>query len=366
MARGASSRILFYVSGHGFGHARRMTQVIRELREMNPRCALYVRSAAPARIFEPLGPQFIEPCDIDAGLAERDPLTIDRDLSLRRLIAFMARREKIVADELSAVRRIGPDLIVADIPFLAADVAEQAETPSVGVSNFTWDWIYEHLFGGDERYAALAPMIAGAYAKMQALLELPFGRTCPSIRRKIEMPLIAMQSRRAPAEILRQLGISPDDRRRRVLIGTRGSIPGDTLANAAAGAEEFLFLCPRDSADALPANAIGFDLSPRLDFSDVTRIADIVVSKLGYGIVSESIATQCRLVWPAREGFAEDAISAAEAPRFAPMLEMSRADYYAGNWGESLRAAMNLPAPAETMRTDGARACAELILDQLV
>src|SRR6185437_8518563 len=202
-----------------------------------------------------------------------------------------------------AVRRINPSLIVADIPFLAGDVAEQVGVPCVGISNFTWDWIYAHLFAGDPRYTILAESIDRSYAKFTSLLELPFGCTSSSIVKKVPVPLVAMRSRREPAEVLRQLGIPPEDRRPRVLVGTRGSMAPGTLARAAADAGEILFLCPQETTDSLPPNAKAVALGPGLDFSDVLTTCDILISKLGYGIVSECIATKKPMVWPPREGF---------------------------------------------------------------
>ena len=353
--------VLFYISGHGYGHARRMTQVIRELISLSPDIQVHIRSAAPARVFEPLPPGWIETSDIDAGLVEKDPLTIDREGSLNRLIAFMARRDSIIADEVALVRRLKPELIVADIPFLAGDVAAEAGVPCMGISNFTWDWIYENLFGDDPRYAPLGRAIADSYAKMSPLLELPFGQTCPAIPRKVAVPPIALQSQRDPVEILAQLGIAPDDRRPRVLIGTRGALFPDILTRAAADAGEFLFLCPHESAAAVPPNGLAIPLGPGLDFSDVLKISDVVVSKLGYGMISECICSQTRLVWPPRDGFAEDDIVAAEAPKYVPILRMPIEAYQAGQWGTSLREAIQLPAAKHRLVTNGAQVCAAAI-----
>ena len=353
--------ILFYISSHGYGHARRMVQVILALQATSPRLRIAIRSAAPARIFEPLPPSWVETSDIDAGLVENDPLTIDRESSLQRLQNFMARRADIVAAEVAVLRGNRPALIVADIPFLAGNVAAEVGVPCVGISNFTWDWIYENLFGADARYTDIAGSIAEGYAKMEAILQLPFGRVCPSFRQKIPMPLIAMQSSREPQAVLAQLGIGRDDTRPRVLFGTRGGLLPDTLARAAASAPEFLFLCPHEPTGTLPSNALSVMLGPTLDFSDVLRISDVVMSKLGYGMISECIATQTRLVWPAREGFAEDAIVAQEAPGVLPMMPIPVADFYAGNWGQFLRQAKNLPPATQAMPVNGAEQCAEFL-----
>src|SRR5579884_760934 len=88
-----SRRILFYVSGHGFGHARRMTQLIVALRHTAADVAVHVRTAAPAKVFEPLDPCFIHPSTIDAGMVESNALAIDPPATLEHLVHFMQRRE---------------------------------------------------------------------------------------------------------------------------------------------------------------------------------------------------------------------------------------------------------------------------------
>ncbi|HWE93735.1 MAG TPA: hypothetical protein VG269_07140 [Tepidisphaeraceae bacterium] len=353
--------LLFYISGHGYGHARRMAQVVRALSDLSPAATVRIRSAAPAHVLEPLSPESIEKCDLDAGVVERDPLTIDREASLDRLVQFMGRREATIAGEAEVVHRLRPALIVADIPFLAGEVACRAGVPCVGISNFTWDWIYDHLFGDDPRYAAIAPWVREGYGKMDALLELPFGRTSPSIATKIAMPLIAGKSRIGPEEVLAQIGVPANDRRPRVLFGTRGGLPPGALAVAARDAGEFLFLCVHEPPEGLPANAKVVRLSPRLDFSDVLAVSSVVVSKLGYGIVSDCIAAGVPLVWPRREGFVEDEVMAADAPKWLPMIQMPREDYQAGRWGRSLREALALAAPTQRMPIGGAEACAEYL-----
>jgi L-arabinokinase len=357
----APTFVLFYISGHGFGHARRMTQVIRELLRLRPDISIRIRTAAPARVLDPLPAEWISTCEIDAGLVERDALTIDRTASLERLLTFMARREQIIRDEVAALADFRLALVVADIPFLAGDVASLLGVPCVGISNFTWDWIYQNLFCDDPRYAAIDRSIVQSHRGFSTLLELPFGRTSAAISSKIQMPLVAMRSSRSRDDILRQLNIPPHDHRPRVLIGTRGGLPADTLSRAAQDAPTFLFLCPHVDPAALPENAVSVTLSPSLDFSDVLAVSDIVISKLGYGMISECIATQTRLLWPRRMGFAEDSIVETEAPAYVPMLELPADAYRTGTWRTALGAAMNLPPASQTIRIDGASACAQLL-----
>ena len=72
------SSVLFHISGHGYGHARRMSQVIAALIAADPGVAIHVRTAAPARIFAGLLPaDHVSATAIDAGAAEHSPLEID-------------------------------------------------------------------------------------------------------------------------------------------------------------------------------------------------------------------------------------------------------------------------------------------------
>ena len=63
------------------------------------------------------------------------------------------------------------NLILADIPFLAAGFAEAANIPCWMISNFGWDFIYRD-WGGE--FTEIADWISDWYAKCDRLFRLPF------------------------------------------------------------------------------------------------------------------------------------------------------------------------------------------------
>src|SRR4051794_811988 len=247
-------RILFYVSGHGYGHARRVTQVIRALGHAAPEVEVFVRTAAPPRVFAPLAAARIEPSSIDAGMAERGPLAIDAADTLARVTKLLGRRDAIVTDELAAVRRLNPGLIVADIPFLAGDVAAAAGVPCVGMSNFTWDWICDPLLARDPAYPAVREHMTAGYGKMRSILQLPFGGVSEAFRERIPVPLVAGRSTRDPYAIRGQLGIHSRDDRPIALVALRGGVPDDALRAAAEASADWLFLTTQPCQSQLPGN----------------------------------------------------------------------------------------------------------------
>ena len=353
--------ILYYVSGHGYGHARRAAEVMRALSEVAPEINIYVRTAAPAGLFRGVAAGPVTPSFIDVPVVERDALAIDWHATLAGAADLLRRRRAAVAREVQAVRELAPSLVVSDVPFLAGDVAAELAVPCVAVSNFTWDWIYEPHRGAHPDGAAVVRGARSSYAQMAALLQLPFGHDTDVFPQVIPVPLVARRATREPEEVVRLLGLDEADRRPRVLVGMRGGVDEATLERAAGDACDFVFL-RLDRGEAPPAsgseNVRPVRLENGLDFSDLLAVSDVVMSKLGYGMIADCIAAGVRLVWPPREGFREDEVTRREAAKYLRMKEIGGEAFRAGNWEEALRGAMGLAAPPEMIPLDGAAACA--------
>jgi hypothetical protein len=362
----SSPRVLFYVSGHGYGHARRCRQVIAALKSVAPEINVTVRTSASPRIFAGiLDADRVSNCEVDAGAAERSTLEIDPAGTLDRIEAILARRDAIVAAEAATLGDLRPALIVADIPFLAGDVAEAVGVPCVAMSNFTWDWIAEPFTEALPSRRPLIEAMSRSYAKMEAILRMPLGGVSSAFREVIDVPLVANRAQREPADMLQVLGVDRNDTRPRALFGLRGAIPTQTLASAVRAAPDLLMLCPTNEPGDVPAGVVPVRLGPgafgHLDFSDVLRVCDVVIGKMGYGLVADCIASGVALLWPRRIGFREDEVVEREGPRVMRMRELPDGDFHAGRWGPHLCEAMALPPPPETMRSDGAEVCAAWI-----
>jgi hypothetical protein len=356
--------VLFYVSSHGYGHARRSAEVIRALRRRIPGVAVHVRTGARAEIFDGLVDSPATPSRIDVPIVEHDALAIDWPRTLNTTAECLERMEQAVHDEAAAVRHLAPTLLVADVPFMAGDVAEVLSVPCVAVSNFTWDWIYEPHAGLYPQGEAVLRGARESYGKMRALLQLPFGHDAPAFREVVPVPLIARRSRHDPAYVLARLGLDARDDRPRALVAMRGGVAADTLVRAAENTPGFLFLTPQplpEGPGKPPANLRRVNVGKGLDFSDLLAVSDVVLSKLGYGTIADCIAAGTRLLWPHRDGFREDEITEAQAPRYLRMAELPRTEFFAGAWRQWLERLTAMPRPAETLRDDGAAVCADIL-----
>ncbi|HUY31236.1 MAG TPA: hypothetical protein VMV69_00540 [Pirellulales bacterium] len=357
--------ILYYVSGHGYGHATRASEIMRALARRSPETRIVVRTNAPAHLFAGIPNVTVQstPHSLDPGAVEEtDALGVDVPATMRRIEQYYRDREALVVGEAALVRSEKASLVVADIPPLAGDVAEAAGVPGLAIGNFTWDWIYEPFFVDDSRRHLLS-WIRDGYTKLGTYLRLPFspGEGHDMFRRVVPVPLVARHASRGPGEVLARLRIDPADRRPRVLLAMRGRIPPQARASAAAANRDWLFLHFEADADDEHENCRGVTLGAELTFGDVLSVCDIAVSKLGYGILSECVAAGKALLAPPRRHFREDEVFDREAARYVRWQPISADDFTAGDWSAHLRRLMAMPPAAQTMPADGADACAKII-----
>jgi hypothetical protein len=323
--------VLFYISGHGYGHAVRIGEVIRALRQLRPDWRVLVRTQAPRHMM----PEHVEfSCaEIDSGVVERQAgVVMDEAATLLRLQEFLHRWDDLVAREVEFVKEQRVDLIVADIPPIAGDIAHTACLPCIGISNFTWDWIYEPY----------APQhldrLERGYAQMSALLRLPFFQ--PSrldvFQRVVDAPLIARRKARKTVALATK---------KRVLLGSRAQVSAETLDRAAREAPEFELVTP----------------GPGSTFTDEFAACDMVIAKLGFSMLAECIAAQKPILYPPREGFREEEILQEHVGEHVSAVAIPLQDFYAGNWGPFLRELGALPRIVSGLRTDGAEFCAQFL-----
>jgi hypothetical protein len=356
-----------YVSGHGYGHATRTAHVLRAVRVFEPSLPVHVVSQAPERIFreavsEPFQYRHVQ-CDV--GLAQKNALEIDAEATVHAWRAFHADSQAWTEREADWLRRTRARLVLADIPPLAFEAAAAAGVPSVGLGNFSWDWIYSHLARRVPALREPSDAAREAHSKASLLLELPFAGDLSAFPARERIPMIARPQRRPRAETRRALGLA--DGEVAVLLSFGGiGFPGLDL-RALAGLREFTFLVETDRRD-IPSNVMAMDDRVRarrgVTFLDLVGGADAIVTKPGYGIVTDAIAARTPLVYTDRGDFPEYEVMVAEMKRYLPTAYVSNADLRAGRLEAPLREVLAAAMPP-VPDLSGADAAARRILGRL-
>jgi len=368
--------LVWYVSGHGFGHASRDIEVINAIRERRPNLPIIVRTGAKRWIFDLTLRSEVDlrQVECDTGIAQIDSLRLDEAETLRRAAAFYADFEAKVAAEAGYLRRVRPALVVGDIPPLAFAAAAAAGVTSVALANFTWDWIYE-AYDPEERGApGLVALTRDATAMASYFLRLPMwgGFDMAPADRTWDLPLVARRSARAPADTRRALGL-PDDKKLVLLsFGGHGLSGLSTDAFGSFGGEYVAVLTGHlemsQAARGSNGGVVEFDERRLYDegwrYEDLVAAVDVVATKPGYGIIAECAANDTALLYTSRGHFVEYEVLVQEMPCFVRSQFIPQDALFGGHWLPYLEALLEQDRP-EPADVGGAAAAADRILSWL-
>ena len=187
--------IVFYISGHGFGHASRDIEVINALGRLAPDVAVAVRTSAPKWLFDLT---LTRPVDFhtracDTGVVQVDSLSLDEAATIARALEFHERLEVLAAEEAAWLRSVGTRLVVGDIPPLACAAGKAAGLPVIALGNFTWDWIYAGYRDWLAPGSDLIDRLGAVYATADMALRLPMHGGFATMREVVDLPFIARQ-----------------------------------------------------------------------------------------------------------------------------------------------------------------------------
>jgi L-arabinokinase len=239
--------------------------------------------------------------------------------------------------------------VVGDIPPLACAAAARAGVPSVALGNFTWDWVYS-IYPAFDRFAAdVIPAIRRAYATSTRALRLPLhGGFEPMAAVTRDIPFIARRSARDPADTRRQLGLAGD---RPIVLPSFGGYGAGLPIEALRRSGSFTLIEPVREP---PAGLL---------YQDLVAAADVVVSKPGYGIVSECVANGTALLYTSRGRFIEYDLFVEQMPRILRCRYISQEDLLAGHWADAVDALLAQPDPPDRPPVNGAAIAAEQIVN---
>lgn len=353
--------IAYYISAHGYGHGVRSSDVIRALNRLHPDVGVTVVTDLPVSFLKnriPAARTAYRAGAFDVGMVQLDSIRVDVGATLDKLDALYARKDELIACECSFLKeqRIGG--IVSDIPAIPIEAAKAAGIPAIAAGNLCWDWIYSIFVGQDPRWEKYVKEFRAGYSKADTLLRYPFHGDMSAFPNPVDIPLLASPGRSRRDEILAMTGCSPS--KKWVLLSFT-TLDWDELALRKVeqcSACEFFTIKPLEwrRRNIYP---IDREIMP---FTDVLASVDAVITKPGFGVISECIVNRKPMIYADRSDFVEYEVLVRAIERYLKHLHIPSERLYAGELKDYVDRVWSRPEPAEFLPAGGDVVAAEQIM----
>jgi len=353
--------IAYYITPHGFGHAVRSLEILRRLADLEPDIEPTIISDIPDALIEQGFGSLpnIRRLRLDVGLYQYDSIRFDLEKSLLLLSSLNSASEAIIDREVEFLRRERIRAVISDIAWLPFEAAYRRGVPSIGISNFTWDWIYNAYAAKDQRWDPIVSNIRRGYDKCSLFLQMPMHGDCSACPRIEDVPLVARKAEKSGAEVRSTLGLNPGAKV--ILVSFVTLDLNEAAVRNLKNIDGIVFLYKDPMEFGIP-RAVRFN-GAGVSFPDAVGAADAVITKPGYGIVSECLVQGTPIIYTERGLFPEYDVLVNTIRRELTSVFIDSKNFSAGNWGPSIRQVLSLPRKLPDIRTDGADVCARRILD---
>ncbi|MDZ8120454.1 hypothetical protein [Pontiella agarivorans] len=353
-------KIAYYITAHGYGHGARSCDILNALKSAAPEVPILVKTDLPVEFMKSRLLPGIElrPGAFDVGLIQNDSIQVDLEASIQALTELYSREEELIQQERRFLRDENISTVVADIPAIPLAAAQQEQLPNIGCSNFGWNWIYSEFAEIDKRWQVFVDKFAQVYSRTDLLLRQPFSEPMDAFPKKIDLPLLAKPGTPQRNRIARAAGADPA--KPWVLL----SFTSLNLDLPALKKISHLRRCEIFTVEPLDWSPAGIHCLTRdlVRFADIVASVDVVVTKPGFGIVSECIANNKPIIYSDRKNFLEYPVLVEAIERYCRHAFIPNAELYSGDLERALIDAESAPEPPEKMPGGGAESAADHIL----
>ena len=321
--------ICFYISDYGYGHASRDIAIIRRILNQLDGVKIYIKTDEPFHfVRQSLPKKNVEIIQTknDVGVVfKENSVTVDKERTKKILDEWMGSWNDYIHNEKRFCKIHNIDLILSDITPQPFVVADELNIPIIGISNFTWHYIFYNLFGD----VPATERIKEAYQHADLALTLPFNEEMYLFRDKKEVGLVSR-------------GITVD---KYTMREEYGILDDELLVYIGVGLSFDSSFMRRMKKMDVPNVKFLISSNAEIPFENVTKIptdetetqnyigmCDLVVSKTGYGTVSEAVRASVPMFLLKRDGFKEDELIGNKVEEMGIGKFISEKAFLDGDW----------------------------------
>ena len=358
------TNICFYISDYGYGHASRDIAIVRKILNESNDVKIFVKTSGPFHFVRRSLPQKnvgVIRAKNDVGVVfKENSVSVDRERTKKMLDEWMASWGEYIQNEKRFCESQKIDLILSDIVPQSFIVADELDIPGIAISNFTWHYIFYNLFGD----ISATERIKEAYQCADIALVLPFNEEMNIFRKKKEISLVSRERTMDRHDMRKKCGVSDDELL--VYLGVGISFDPSFMSSMKKIAMPNVKFLVSSNAELPFENVIKIP-NNETETQNYIGMCDLVVSKTGYGTVSEAVKAGIPMFLLKREGFKEDELIGNKVEKLGIGRVISEKSFLDGDWIERLDEVKNLGERFGTIpkrfKDDGVHRVVDVILN---
>jgi hypothetical protein len=338
-----SFHLLACISAHGYGHFAMTAPILNEFNKHSS-VSLTVRCALPEALIRSRieGDFKIISESSDFGILMNSSLSADL---AKTAVAYQTLHEnfpKAIEEEKQKLLSYKPDLILANIPYLTIAAAKQANIPVIAYCSLNWAEIFKSYFKDQFPDAnKIYREMSDAYNLADCFVRPAPSMAMPSLTNVRHIGPVAKISKNAEscrATINQQFSLSGNDK---LVIISPGGVATPVPVNDWPVLPGVIWVTawPYESQRQDVLSIDQLDVS----FNDLLACSDAVITKPGYGTVSETACNGVPVLYVLRGDWAEEPFLEAWWNIHATVLKISQEDFFSGNLQAHLETLWRLP-----------------------
>ena len=340
--------LLVAITAHGFGHVAQTAPVVNALRQRLPQLRLTLYSSLPhSFLADRFAGDFSHIAHSpDVGMCMKDALEVDVAASGQAYRRFHHHWEAAMTAEARLLLSHAPDVVLANVPYRILAAAARAGIPALAMCNLNWLDIYSHFCAALPEFASIREKILGAYRSARVFLQPTPHMPMSDLENRVAIGPIARIGIDRRATIRQRLGLSADCRL--ILVSLGGVATQIDLTDWPPLAD----VCWIIPASWHPHRHDMVTLeSLEMDFVDVLRSVDALITKPGYGSFAEAACNGTPVLYAPRHDWPEEVFLVDWLHEHGCCLPIQRTQLQTGDFSGALDRLFSLPPRAPVIPT---------------
>ena len=264
-------KILYYITDHGLGHATRSVALIRELEKHDIK--LVIRNNDAHNFLKKSLPKIkiiTGQTDLIPIMNKENATMINYSKTKKNIRNWIKTLPAIIDRESQIIKKEKPNLIMSDISISPILAARKNNIKSIAISNFIWNETLDMPLKDQN-------ILKDGYSQADLIMKLPFGSPI-NLQNKKNFGLLVRKLTERKSLIRKNMGIKKNEKLVTISLGGMSNYSFTTANNV-----KILDISNYKNSNKL--KKINF-----IEGQNIINASDLVITKCGYGFVSECLA----------------------------------------------------------------------------